>query len=158
MPVPYLHSLYCNSRKRTRFYADLPGVLRWQRDSKVIRKPIQSSTSIAVCLRAKTCHFLGCARLYFTGVRIGQIGSCGIGVTPLAGDGTTGKLRTLNCCVQLCVDRFEGIALPEQNALEHRPNLRISPMLAEDVGRVNSARNVVEGDETSCDGFSNSMK
>ena len=56
------------------------------------------------------------------------------------------------------LDQLHGVAFPEEQGLDERPGLAVSPMFAEDVCRVAGAADVVELGDTRCDAFSDSME
>ena len=56
------------------------------------------------------------------------------------------------------VQNIQRVALPEQERLQKLPNLLVSPMLAEDVGRIIFASDVVEDKDAGSNSFSYSVE
>ena len=53
--------------------------------------------------------------------------------------------------------QLQGITPPEHDGLEDWPDLGVSPVLREDVSRVDLSWKVMKGDCSGCDGFPDEM-
>jgi len=66
--------------------------------------------------------------------------------------------KTLGCLVKIQHVDVLGVSFPEEEGLEQLPDLSVAPVLAQDVGRVFIAIDMVEPDDGACYGLASAVK